>query len=159
MVAAGGCILGGLLSDRFGRQLTLGIYALLTALPTLWLAYQLHAYGWIMPVEDVGESAVSVPTGLVRSLWIAAIVYSFVQGLMYGTRTAMFMDLCRSDIAATQFTAYMSLMNLALAYSAWWQGRSAEAWGYPITLMLDAAIGCVCLVPLTMISIPSKTGR
>jgi PAT family beta-lactamase induction signal transducer AmpG len=152
VVAASGCILGGLLSDRFGRQLTLGIYALLTALPTLWLAYQLHTYGWIMPVADVGESVASVPTGLVRSLWIAAIVYSFVQGLMYGTRTAMFMDLCRSEIAATQFTAYMSLMNLALAYSAWWQGRSAETWGYPLTLTLDAALGCLCLVPLAFIS-------
>jgi hypothetical protein len=47
-------------------------------------------------------------------------------------------------------------MNLALAYSAWWQGRAAEAWGYPITLSIDAAAGCLCLIPLALISIPRR---
>jgi MFS family permease len=153
VLAAGGCVLGGTLSDRFGRQLTLGIYVVLTVIPTLWLAYQLHAYGWIMPVNNVGESAARASRGLIRSLWIAAIIYNFVQGLMYGTRTAMYMDLCLSEIAATQFTAYMSLMNLALAYSAWWQGNAAEAIGYPLTLALDAVAGCVCLLPLAFIRV------
>lgn len=153
VLAATGCVLGGLLSDRFGRQRMLGAYALLTAIPTLWLAYQLHSQGWIMPVKVDGQN---VPAKLITSLWIAATIYNFVQGLMYGTRTAMFMDLCRSEIAATQFTAYMSLMNLAMAYSAWWQGQSVDRWGYPITLVLDAAVGCVCLVPLALIAIPNS---
>lgn len=157
VVAATGCVLGGLLSDRFGRRRMLALYAVLTALPTLWLAYQLHAHGWIMPAKDAGKDAILAPGSLIASLWIASIVYNFMQGLMYGTRTAMYMDLCSSEIAATQFTAYMSLMNLALAYSAYWQGRSAELWGYPITLALDSALGCACLLPLALISIPKVT--
>jgi predicted MFS family arabinose efflux permease len=159
VVAASGCVLGGLLSDRFGRQRMLAVYVLLTVLPTLWLAYQLHAHGWIMPVDTAGKAGTVAPASLVNSLWIAAIVFNGMQGLMYGTRTAMYMDLCRSEIAATQFTAYMSLMNLALAYSAWWQGRSAERWGYPLTLVLDSAVGCICLLPLALISIPKSAPK
>jgi MFS family permease len=159
VLAAVGCVLGGLLSDRWGRQRMLAIYVVLSSLPALWLAYQLQSMGWIMPsekaIEGVGKSA-TVPIALVTCLWIAAISYNFIQGLMYGTRTALYMDLCRSEIAATQFTAYMSLMNLALTYSAWWQGQSATRWGYPITLTIDALAGCLCLVPLAMISMPRQ---
>lgn len=148
VLAALGCICGGLLSDRFGRRRMLAIYVLLTALPTLWLAHRLDQYGWTMPQEIDPAARPSVPAALVAGLWIAACTYNFLQGLMYGTRTALFMDLARSEIAATQFTAYMSLMNLAMAYSAWWQGMSAEHYGYPFTLTLDAALGCLCCVPL-----------
>lgn len=157
VVAATGCVLGGHLSDRWGRRRMLGIYAILTTIPTVWLAYQLHRYGWIMPTKITEGGTTAVPTGLVLSLWIAAVGYNFVHGLMYGTRTAMFMDLCQSEIAATQFTAYMSLMNLAISYSAFWQGHSAERWGYPTTLMLDAILGCTCLIPLACMNVSKPT--
>jgi len=152
VLAAVGCVLGGLLSDRFGRRRMLAVYVLLTTLPTLWLALRLHEYGWIMPQGLDSNARPSVPHALVTGLWIAACTYNFLQGLMYGTRTALFMDLCRAEIAATQFTAYMSLMNLAMAYSAWWQGMSAEHYGYPLTLALDAGVGCVCCIPLAFMS-------
>jgi hypothetical protein len=48
-------------------------------------------------------------------------------------------------VAATQFTAYMAMLNLVIAYSAAWQGHVAARWGYPATLVLDAAAGLVCL--------------
>ena len=156
VLAAIGCVLGGLLSDRFGRRRMLAVYVLLTALPTLWLAQRLHDYGWIMPQELDPNARPSVPNALVTGLWIAACTYNFLQGLMYGTRTALFMDLCRAEIAATQFTAYMSLMNLAMAYSAWWQGMSAEHYGYPLTLALDAGVGCLCCIPLALMSVQAS---
>lgn len=158
VAAAVGCVVGGHLSDRFGRRRTLTIYILLTALPTIWLAQQLYAANRIMPQPAELRATVSSPS-LVTSLWIAACTYNAFQGLMYGARTALFMDLCRLEVAATQFTAYMSLMNVAMAYSAWWQGLSAARWGYPLTLLLDAALGCVCCVPLFWINVrsPSRT--
>jgi len=69
---------------------------------------------------------------------------------MYGTRTAMFMDVTTARVAATQFTAYMALLNLVIAYSANWQGWAVERWGYPRTLVVDGMVGllCIALFPL-----------
>jgi PAT family beta-lactamase induction signal transducer AmpG len=68
---------------------------------------------------------------------------------MYGTRSAIMMDVTNPVVAATQFTAYMSMMNLAIAIAATWTGIAVEAWGYPITLLVDAVTGplCVLLLP------------
>jgi PAT family beta-lactamase induction signal transducer AmpG len=50
-------------------------------------------------------------------------------------------------VAATQFTAYMAMQNLAIAFAASWQGVAIEAWGYPTTLLIDAIVGPVgCLL-------------
>jgi PAT family beta-lactamase induction signal transducer AmpG len=84
---------------------------------------------------------------LIRQLWIANITYSIFQGLMYGTRSAIMMDVTNPRVAATQFTAYMAMQNLAIAFAASWQGVSIEAWGYPTTLFIDALIGPIgCLL-------------
>jgi PAT family beta-lactamase induction signal transducer AmpG len=153
VLAATGCVAGGLLSDRLGRRRMLAVYVLATLVPTLWLASELHSQGWIMPREVEPGSHITAPAGLIRNFWIAACTYNFAQGLMAGTRTAIYMDMCKSVVAATQFTAYMSLMNLAFAYSASWQGKSANLWGYPMTLAVDAAVGCICLIPLAFITV------
>jgi len=78
-------------------------------------------------------------------------LYSFANGLMYGARAALFMDVSNPRVAATQFTAYMALFNLAISYSATWQGISIEAWGYPATMLIDALYGLVfiAVLPLT----------
>ncbi len=68
-----------------------------------------------------------------------------MQGLIYGTRSALFMDLCTPAVAATQFTAYMAMMNLTIAYSALVARPGRRAAGYPLTLALDAALGLACL--------------
>jgi len=51
-------------------------------------------------------------------------------------------------VAATQFTAYMAMMNLAIAFAASWQGVVIEAWGYPTTLLVDAITGPLCCLLL-----------
>jgi PAT family beta-lactamase induction signal transducer AmpG len=58
------------------------------------------------------------------------------------------MDVTNPAVAATQFTAYMALMNLAISYSATWQGIAIEAWGYPNTMMVDGILGLACLLVL-----------
>lgn len=142
------CIAGGWLSDRFGRRGTLAWTMGATAIPTTALAWGMWHYGWIHAVApDAVDRPVPSAT-LLQLFWASVLVYNVFQGLYYGIRSALFMDVTTPAVAATQFTAYMALMNLAISYSAWWQGRAVERWGYPITLGLDAVVGLVCLLCL-----------
>ncbi len=150
IISAVGCVVGGFLSDRFGRRRMLALYLVGTAVVTGFLAVAMRRQGWIMPIDPRMPNRPIPPTALITSFWVANIVYSVFQGLMYGTRTALFMDICTPAVAATQFTAYMAMLNLVIWYSAIWQGRAIEAWGYPATLTLDAAAGLVCIFLLPL---------
>jgi PAT family beta-lactamase induction signal transducer AmpG len=152
VISALGCVAGGWLSDRYGRRRTLALYLVATAIPTLYLAWAMQQAGWIMPV-DIDAPGRPVPAaGLIATFWAMTLSYSAAQGLMYGTRTALFMDVTTPRVAATQFTAYMALLNFAISYSARWQGVAIERWGYPTTLLLDSMVGLVCLALLPFMS-------
>jgi len=97
-----------------------------------------------------------VPVTLVQVFWVSVLVYNVFQGLYYGIRSALFMDVTTPRVAATQFTAYMALMNVAIGYSATWQGWAVEHWGYPLTLTADALFGLVCLVCLPLMAPAAK---
>lgn len=88
---------------------------------------------------------------MANSFWWAVMIYMAFQGLMYGTRTAIFMRIANPDVAATQFTAYMAMMNLVTAYTAWWQGYTIVNYGYATTLYIDGAFGLVCIALLPML--------
>ena len=150
-----GCVAGGFLSDRFGRRKMFALYVVTMAVPNVALAYVMQKHGWVMPVNTTAATRPAAPAELVRAFWIATIAYSLFMGLMYGTRSALFMDVCNPLVAATQFTAYMGLLNLVISYSATWQGFSAEKWGYPTTLLLDATFGLVCLIVLPFVRRPA----
>lgn len=137
-------VLGGWLSDRLGRRITLAGYTLFMSVPVLYLMWVLQQAGYVMPRAP---GSPPIPA-LVTQLWIANISYAVFQGLMYGTRTAIMMDVTNPRVAATQFTAYMAMMNLAIAFGASWQGVVIEAWGYPATLLIDALAGPVGLLLL-----------
>lgn len=144
VISAGCMVLGGYLSDRWGRRRTLFVYLAGMSLPVIYLMLQLQAQGYVMPRAPGGPA---IPV-LVTALWIATLSYSVFQGLMYGTRSAIFMDVTNPVVAATQFTAYMAMMNLAISIAASWQGVAVEAWGYPVTLAVDAVTGLLCLLLL-----------
>ncbi|QOV91798.1 MFS transporter [Humisphaera borealis] len=152
ILSVGGCLSGGFLSDRIGRRKAISLFAILTLIPTLALAWHLNANGWIMPIDTKAASRPVPADGLVTAFIVWGFIYSYVIGLIYGSRTAGFMDVSNPVVAATQFTAYMSLMNLAMAYSSWWQGWAIEHWGYPNMLITDAALGLICLVPLALMA-------
>jgi predicted MFS family arabinose efflux permease len=105
-----------------------------------------------MPMPTQAANRPVPPAALVSAFWIAVLSYSVFQGLYYGVRSALFMDITTPKVAATQFTAYMALMNLTISYSAAWQGWAAEHWGYPVTLAVDAVFGLVCLTLLPLMA-------
>jgi MFS transporter, PAT family, beta-lactamase induction signal transducer AmpG len=150
VISAVGCVVGGWLSDRFGRRRTLALYLFGTAIPTLYLAWVMQQHGWIHAVDPQAADRPVPAASLVQAFWVAVLTYSVFQGLMYGTRTALFMDVTTPAVAATQFTAYMALMNLVISYSATWQGWAVERVGYPGTLLIDSVAGLlsIALLPL-----------
>ena len=156
VISAACMVIGGLLSDRFGRRRTLFVYLALMSLPVLYLMGVLTEHQWIMPAGPADAARRVAPPALVTAVWVATLTYSVAMGLMYGTRSAIFMDVTNPAVAATQFTAYMAMMNLAIAYSATWQGIAIEALGYPKTLLIDAITGVLCLIVLPFIK-PSAT--
>lgn len=157
IISAVGMILGGWLSDRYGRRLTLFVYIALMSLPVAWLGWKLQQLGYVMPVAP-GSGGGAANPALVSALWMASMAHTFFLGLMYGTRSAIMMDVTTPKVAGTQFTAYMAMANLALAYSATWLGLSAENLGYPRTLFIDACVGLLSLV-LIPVLVASKTAE
>jgi PAT family beta-lactamase induction signal transducer AmpG len=139
------CVAGGWLSDRYGRRITLALFVGLTAVPTLLLAWQMLGEQWIMPIDVTAANRPQPSPALVVTFWATVLAFNVFQGLYYGIRSALYMDITVPAVAATQFTAYMAMANLATTYTAWWQGLSIERWGYPVTLALDAAFGLVVL--------------
>lgn len=158
IVFAVACVSGGWLSDRFGRRRMLALFIFLTAVPTLWLAWTMAQAHWIMPVELKAANRPQPSSVLVMTFWAATITFSVFQGLYYGVRSALFMDVTTKAVAATQFTAYMAMSNLVISYTAWWQGHAIARWGYPVTLALDAAVGMVVLALLPLMR-PASTRR
>jgi MFS transporter, PAT family, beta-lactamase induction signal transducer AmpG len=156
VIAAGSMVIGGLLSDRLGRRRTLFVYLALMSVPVLYLMGVLIEHQWIMPAAQSGAVKRIAAPALVSAVWLATLIYAVPQGLMYGTRSALFMDVTNPKVAATQFTAYMAMMNLAIAYSSTWQGIAIEALGYPNTLLIDAVTGLLCLAVLPFIKPSSK---
>ena len=152
------CIAGGRISDRFGRRRTLGIFVAATAIPTAYLAWHMQQAGWIHSIAANAPNRPTPPAGLLTVFWIAVLTYNVFQGLYYGIRSALFMDITTPAVAATQFTAYMALQNLAIQYSAVWQGMTIVRWGYPKTLLLDCIVGVVPLVLLPFMAPPKRQG-
>jgi PAT family beta-lactamase induction signal transducer AmpG len=119
----------------------------------MWVLQQ---HGYVMPREP--GNAELLPAALVPALWATTMAFNIFMGLGYGVRSALFMDVTNPRVAATQFTAYMALGNLAIAYSAIWQGLAIEAWGYPVTLAADAVLGLLSLALLPLMKKASVEG-
>jgi PAT family beta-lactamase induction signal transducer AmpG len=146
VIVSGLCmVIGGWISDRLGRRRTLAVYIVLTSLPVFYLAWQLQAAGYVMPRAPGGAPM----RELIVQLWIATVAFNVALGLTYGTRIAVFMDVTNPAVAGTQFTAYMAMSNLAIAFAATWQGVAIERLGYPVTLLIDALFGMagIALLP------------
>lgn len=154
VISAASCMLGGWSSDRFGRRRMLTIFIACTSIPTLYLASAMSRAGWIMPVDLKLPGRPVASPALLTAFWAACLVHAVFHGMMYGTRTALYMDITTPRVAATQFTGYMALLNLVTTYTATWQGLALARWGYPVTLTIDSVVGLVGLALLPLMSRP-----
>jgi hypothetical protein len=132
-MAASGCIVGGWVADKIGHRVSLAIWVVLSTIPTLLLAN-----------EFMGPKMEGVT---IDEFWRWMLIYNFAAGLTNASSIAIYMGLTSPKVAGTQFTGYMALKNLVYTYSSTWQGRMAEARGYPSALRLDCLIA---LVPLLL---------
>ena len=158
VLSAAGCILGGWLSDRFGRRMMLAIFTAGTTIPTAILAFGMQRHAWIAPVDPTLATRPTPDAALLAMFWSMCMVYAVFNGLMYGARGALYMDITTARVAATQFTAYMALLNLVIAYSAWWQGGVVTKLCYPLTLALDCLFGLVCIALLPFMRVSRAPG-
>jgi predicted MFS family arabinose efflux permease len=130
-----GCLTGGFLGSRFGMRRMIAMFYVLTIVPTLYLAVQIDA---------LGLAAVSIP-----AFYVAVGAHGFLYGAGFALRPAIMMGMTNPAVAATQFTAYMALGNLAISYGNYWQGMVAERVDYSMALYLDAlfVVFALSLIP------------
>jgi len=130
-----GCVIGGMLGSRFGIKRVTATFYVMTIIPTLLLANQIAAVGL---------------TNISLFLLCATILsHSLLFGMAYAVRIAIFMGMTNPAVAATQFTAYMALANVAISVGNYWQGVVAERMNYQTALYVDAALVvlALCVIP------------
>ena len=135
IVSAAGCVLGGILGNYLGVKRVVATGYVLTALPTLFLAYQISAVGL---------------TNIPIQAFVAAILsHALLFGIAFAVRMAIFMGMTNPLVAATQFTTYMALSNVAISVGNYWQGVVAERFDYSTALYIDSAliILALCVIP------------
>jgi PAT family beta-lactamase induction signal transducer AmpG len=131
IVAAAGCLTGGFLGHRFGVKRMTALFYFLTIIPAIYLAAQIQLVG-----------LVNIPINHLRA---TILTHGFLFGMAYAVRIAIFMGMTKPAVAATQFTTYMALSNIAISIGNLWQGAVAERFGYSLALYLDAAFIVVAL--------------
>ncbi|MYE10826.1 MAG: MFS transporter [Gammaproteobacteria bacterium] len=140
LVAACIGILFGPAIDRFGGKLLLGIGIAATAIVSVVFP-TLDAL-WDEPVFVVGCLAA----------WLIASQLVFVAII------AMFMNLCRKRIAATQFAIYMSLANLSRSAGAFLAGAVSAGLTWSENFLLIAGFAAAALACLAFFS-PERHAR
>ena len=129
-----GCLIGGVLGDRFGIKNMLALFYVLTIVPTLVLATQ---------ISSVGLEAVSI-----QLLYGVIMAHGFIYGMAFAVHAAVFMGMTNPAVAATQFTAFMAMSNLAVSAANYWQGIVAQRVDYAMVFYVDSLL---MLVPLIII--------
>ncbi len=133
-VAAFVGILFGPAIDRFGGKRLLGIGMGATAIVSVAFAL----------LDGLWSSHVFVVGCLVTFLIASQVVFVAV--------IALFMNICRERIAATQFAIYMSLANLSRSAGAFLAGAVAAGLTWSQNFLLIAALAAValaCLAPFS----------
>lgn len=133
-----GGLLGGALSDRWGRLRSVAVFLVGFVAAILLLAGL--------------DTAGSAPWLLLIAL---TAMYFFV-GLFTAASYALFMDLTDPRLGGTQFSTYMAATNGCEAWATWAGGRAAGAAGYPSAFVLMSVVSVLSLGLLRVLRRPSS---
>lgn len=124
-----GALIGGYTSDRYGRTRMVAIFLVSVAITVLSIA------------------AYNVCAAAIRQSELVALfslLYLFV-GMFTAASYALFMDLTRRELGATQFSAYMGATNGCEAWSGYAIGRLIPVYGYSIAFTILALLSLMTL--------------
>ncbi len=124
-----GGLIGGKLSDRWGRIRAVAIFLV----------------GFVAMITGLAFSdlAMATPEPSVLIGWLTAM-YFFI-GLFTASSYALFMDLTDARLGGTQFSAFMSATNGCESWSAWAGGRIVGPGNYAAAFLTMAAASLLSL--------------
>ncbi len=137
MLMIAGSLSGGWLADRLQRRLCVGV-ALTLVVSTVGA----------LAIADILHEETHGPHIL---LLLAATAFGI--GLFTASSYALFMDLTRPGIAATQFSAFMGATNGCESWSSYTIGRIVASSGYATGMLVMCAVSLAAiplLIPLSM---------
>ena len=135
-----GAVLGGFLADLLGPRRVFAACSLVL--------------GLLLGVFGLGDAFWDDR----MLVWGYLIIESGLAGCLNAAFFAICFGVCRPSIAATQFTAYMALMNLGVAGIYTLSGPFEARFGVQGTYLIGAGIqlSVVLLVPFTLVLRPKK---
>jgi MFS transporter, PAT family, beta-lactamase induction signal transducer AmpG len=134
MVSALGCMLGGYLADRMSRRLCYALAGAMTALSAVAM--------WLAP----------------RTPWayvVFSLLYGFFNGLAFAAFSAFVLETIGRGAAATKYTIFASLANLAITYMTHADRHGLARWGPGGALLTDAVLtfaGIVVLLAMVVVA-------
>lgn len=140
LLGLGGSIAGGFLADWLGTKRT--IIGALTLMALLWTGFALAEPWWNI-------DAVSIAV-----IYIEPVLSSVAAVGMF----ALFMGISWPKVGATQFTAYMALLNLGTTLGHKVAGRLDDAFDYGELYFIAAGFTLLLTVPVALID-PHQTRR
>jgi MFS family permease len=134
-----GGLLGGWLSDRWGRERAVGVF----------LCGVVGTVGLLAGVDAFGGAPSSVLLAILTSMY-------FCVGLFTVASYALFMDLTDPRLGATQFSTFMAATNGCESWSAFAGGRLVASSGYPLAF---AVMSVVSLLSLGLLPLLRRAGQ
>lgn len=124
-----GGLLGGKLSDRWGRQRAVAIFLV----------------GFVVMIVGLAltDLLAAKPTATVLMAWLTGM-YFFI-GLFTASSYALFMDLTDAKLGGTQFSAFMSATNGCESWSAAAGGRIVGSANYAAAFLAMSAVSLLSL--------------
>lgn len=135
-VTLAGGLVGGKLSDRWGRIRSVALFLV----------------GFVLMIVGLAASdfLLATPSPAILMGWLVAM-YFFI-GLFTASSYALFMDLTDSKLGGTQFSAFMSSTNGCESWSAAAGGRIAASGGYASAFLIMSLLSLLSLPLLKLLA-------